>query len=101
MLAVWVHIDKELSLTYRFRTVYLLFLFGCTQNVLRHLNIICQTFGKLNSSRDSGVSILNHYSVACCFLIHSENRLLTQFFKDTKYFVIGKVDSKISFVYKL
>ena len=53
--------------TYRFRTVYLLFLFSCTQNVLRHLDIICQTFGKLNSSRDSGVSILYHYSVACCF----------------------------------
>ena len=81
--------------TYRFRTVYLLLLFSCTQNVLRHLDIICQTFGKLNSSRDSGVSILYHYSVACCFLIHSENRLLTQFLKDTKYFVISKVGSKI------
>ena len=30
-----------------------LFLFSCSQNVLQHLGIICQTFGRLNSSRDS------------------------------------------------
>ena len=82
--------------TYRLRTAYLLFLFSCTQNVFGHLNIICQTFGKLISSLDSDVFIFYHHSLACCFLIHWENHLWsnltpTYFSQNTKYFVISEV----------
>ena len=80
--------------THRCSVAYLLFLFSCSQNVVRHLDVICQTFWKLISSLDSGVFILYHYSLACCFLIHWDNRLwsnltLTYFLEDT--FVINEV----------
>ena len=65
--------------THRRSVAYLLFLFSCSQNVVRHLDVICQTFWKLISSLDSGVFILYLYSLACCFLIHSENRLWSNF----------------------
>ena len=66
------------------------------RRVFQHLDIICQTFEKLISTLDSGVFILYHYSLACCFLIHSENRLWsnltpTYFSQNTKYFVISEV----------
>ena len=54
--------------TYRCRTGYLLFLFSCTQNVFRHLDIICQTFAKLISTLDRDVFILYLYSWLVVFL---------------------------------
>ena len=82
--------------THRCSVAYLLFLFSCRQNVVRHLDVICQTFWKLISSLDSGVFILYLYSLAFCFLIHWDNRLwsnltLTYFLEDTRYFVINEV----------
>ena len=84
--------------TYRCSIAYLLFLFSCTQDVFRHLDIIYEIFWKLISSLDSCVFILYHNSLACCFLVHSENRLWSNltpsyFSEDTKYFVIGEVFS--------
>ena len=84
--------------TCRCRTGYLLFLFSCTQNIFRHLDITCQTFAKLISSLDNGVFIIYHYSLPCCFLIHSENCIwsnltLTHFLEDTNCFVISEVCS--------
>ena len=54
--------------TYRCRTGYLLFLFSCTQNIFRHLDIICQTFAKLISTLDRDVFILYLYSWLVVFL---------------------------------
>ena len=67
-----------------------------TSSVILGLDIICQTFWKLISTLDSGVFIFYLYSLACCFLIHSEKRLwsnlaLTYLLEDTKYFVISEV----------
>ena len=64
-----------------------------SQNVFRHLDIICQTFGKLISSLDSDVVILFLYSLAYCFLIHSKKHLWSNLTLDCFLGMVVRFDS--------
>ena len=64
-----------------------------SQNVFRHLDIICQTFGKLISSLDSSVVILFLYSLAYCFLIHSKKHLWSNLTLDCFLGMVVRFDS--------